>query len=403
MLTSPSGELLPSDLLVLVLAQLSSSATSSVKSVCKAFAAARRREGHRVCFEHARVLAWRRRRRSHHHRRGTTPSRCGADGVRAHHPGAHDLLQAVALLPAERASSPARATTTRSCVARRCPRRTFEVGGACSASRRCPTACTCGRPGGDVAGKLRRGPAVPRRRDARPHLQGHTATCDRGGDADGQHIISGSYDNLVEVWSVASKSLGVRRAPTPSRGGGDARRQAHPQRRDDKTVRVWLLNGTLENTFKLHRDGVPRGAARQPARALRLVRPHRQALQRQRRRRPAHLHAPHRPWSPGLLPDGRRFVSGSRTAPPASSRSGSGEGLISQIYRTASLALTPPRTIGSGRAEPKERGGLAVGAHASPSATPPRPPRRRRPPAPSGGRGAELAEIPLVLLGGQRR
>ena len=25
---------------------------------------------------------------------------------------------------------------------------------------------------------------------------------------------------------------------------------------DDTTVRVWLLDGTLENTFKLHTDGV---------------------------------------------------------------------------------------------------------------------------------------------------
>ena len=50
---------------------------------------------------------------------------------------------------------------------------------------------------------------------------------------DGQHIISGSSDNLVKVWSVANKSLvGTCAGHTNSfRGGGDARRPAHPQRR----------------------------------------------------------------------------------------------------------------------------------------------------------------------------
>ena len=61
------------------------------------------------------------------------------------------------------------------------------------------------------------------------------------------------------MWSVATKSpvstceghtdLGLG-------GGGDARRPAHPQRRARHTVRVWLLDGTLENTFKLHTGGV---------------------------------------------------------------------------------------------------------------------------------------------------
>ena len=86
----------------------------------------------------------------------------------------------------------------------------------------------------------------------------------RRGDAvavtpDGQHIISGSKDKLVMVWSVASKSLvstcaGTpaafarwRRCPTASASSA-ARRQA---------VRVWLLDGTLENTFsELHTDYV---------------------------------------------------------------------------------------------------------------------------------------------------
>ena len=75
---------------------------------------------------------------------------------------------------------------------------------------------------------------------------------------DGQHIISGSSDKLVKVWSVASKSLvSTCAGHTDYRfgGGGDARRPAHPQRRsNDNTVRVWLLDGTLENTFELHTD-----------------------------------------------------------------------------------------------------------------------------------------------------
>ena len=101
-----------------------------------------------------------------------------------------------------------------------------------------------------------------------------------------------------------------------SSGGGDARRPAHPQRLDGQDRRVWLLDGTLVNTFRLHTSyDRHRGAAGQPARTLRLGqrvgrRQHGQALQRQRRRRPAHLHATNR--VPLALPlDGLRFVSGS--------------------------------------------------------------------------------------------
>ena len=70
----------------------------------------------------------------------------------------------------------------------------------------------------------------------------------------------------------------------------------------------------------------PRGAARQPARALRLGRQDRQALQRQRRRRPAHLHAPHNgvgalPGAAARRPPLRQRLG--RRRPPASPTTGS--------------------------------------------------------------------------------
>ena len=84
----------------------------------------------------------------------------------------------------------------------------------------------------------------------------------------------------------------------------------------DGTVRVWRVDGTLENTFSSctptwvcalvalpDSQHALSGSARQD----------RQALQRQRRRRPAHLQAPHTRGVSclALLPDGLRFVSGS--------------------------------------------------------------------------------------------
>ena len=84
---------------------------------------------------------------------------------------------------------------------------------------------------------------------------------------DGQHIISGSNDNLVKVWSVATKSLGEqlrhRACQQPSRrGGGDARRPALPQRRvGNSRVEVWRLNGTHENAFMELHTGAVRAVA----------------------------------------------------------------------------------------------------------------------------------------------
>ena len=65
---------------------------------------------------------------------------------------------------------------------------------------------------------------------------------------------------LVKVWSVASKSLVStcaghtgrfsrwRRCPTASASSAAGH--------EDTTVRVWLLDGTLENTFELHTNEV---------------------------------------------------------------------------------------------------------------------------------------------------
>jgi WD40 repeat protein len=76
---------------------------------------------------------------------------------------------------------------------------------------------------------------------------------------DGQHIISGASDCLVNVWNVASKSLvstcighghsveAVAAMPDGQRllSGGI-----------DTTIRMWRLDGTWENTLWPHNDHV---------------------------------------------------------------------------------------------------------------------------------------------------
>ena len=73
---------------------------------------------------------------------------------------------------------------------------------------------------------------------------------------DGQHIISGSSDCLVIVWSVATKSLV---SICDAHGGEVWSVEAMPDGQrflsgsNDETVCVWLIDGTLENTFsELH-------------------------------------------------------------------------------------------------------------------------------------------------------
>ena len=141
---------------------------------------------------------------------------------------------------------------------------------------------------------------------------------------DGLHIISCGHkrnrvsdDHLVKVWSVASKSLlstckghtndvmAVAAMPDGQRilSGGF-----------DKTVRVWLLNGTLKNTFTLHKKGV---------RAL-VALPHNQHALSASNDSTVKLfnvndgavlrkftHHSAQVFSLALMPDGLRFVSGS--------------------------------------------------------------------------------------------
>ena len=80
---------------------------------------------------------------------------------------------------------------------------------------------------------------------------------------DGQHVISGSGDRLVKVWSVSTKSLvstcaGHTEVVDEEYCDGVHAVAAMPDGKRflsgaaDKTVRVWRLNGTHQNTFDLH-------------------------------------------------------------------------------------------------------------------------------------------------------
>jgi WD40 repeat protein len=78
---------------------------------------------------------------------------------------------------------------------------------------------------------------------------------------DGQHIISGSDwpQSLVKVWSVASKSLvstcaGHTNTVDVVAAMPDGQRILSGSL--DHTVRVWRLNGTPENEFRLHANAV---------------------------------------------------------------------------------------------------------------------------------------------------
>ena len=135
---------------------------------------------------------------------------------------------------------------------------------------------------------------------------------------DGQHIISGSCDETVKVWSVASKSLVSTCAGHTSIVGAVA---AMPDGQrilsgsTDKTVRVWLLNGTLENTFKLHTRAFVEALVALPDnqhalsgsadKTVKLFNVNDGAVLRTFKHHTDYV------WSLALLPDGLRFVSGS--------------------------------------------------------------------------------------------
>ena len=85
---------------------------------------------------------------------------------------------------------------------------------------------------------------------------------------DGQHIISSSMDHCVKVWSVWSKSL-LSTCGEEYNGDEDIGHtdqvfavavmpdgQRILSGGADNTVRVWLPDGTLKNTFNLHTDEV---------------------------------------------------------------------------------------------------------------------------------------------------
>ena len=238
MLTSPSGELLPSDLLVLVLAQLCLVRDiKGVKSTCKAFLAAApeaEKAHRRVCFEHAdrvvcvaaapdgRVITG----STRQHRQGVARRR-----VRAHHPGAHSEVNAVAVLPGgARFVSVSDDGTAKLWTLDGALERTFEVGS--------DVLCVAALPDGAhfVVGLANKEVRLYHVDGTLVHtFKGHTLTSVAAVAVtpDGQHIISGSYDKLVKVWSVATKSLVSTCAGhihCVHRGGGDARRPAHPQR-----------------------------------------------------------------------------------------------------------------------------------------------------------------------------
>ena len=267
---------------------------------------------------------------------------------------------------AERASSAAR-TTHREAVDARRRSRAHLRGGRRVYSRRGAARRRAAVVGTVAEERTVRGPAVPRRRDARPHLRGAHRRGERGGgDARRPAHHQRLDDKLVKVWSVASKSLVStcaghtdafsrwRRCPTASASSA-ARRQHRP--------RVAPRRHPREHLRAAHRLGArPRGAARQPARALRLGRQDRQALQRQRRRRPAHLQAPHdaSPTLPGAAarrPPSRRSRVAEKSASSAGraqDRTACAAAMLAGAMRLCggASAPTPARAVGGSRAPP---------------------------------------------------
>ena len=124
--------------------------------------------------------------------------------------------------------------------------RTFDLARTCLRRRAARRRALCGRRGYDVSCTTSTGRSSTPSRGT-PRTRG-------GGDRDGQHIISGSQDRHVKVWSVATKSLvgdcigPIARAAVAVMPDGKRILSGS----NDKTVRRWLLDGTQTDTFRLH-------------------------------------------------------------------------------------------------------------------------------------------------------
>ena len=140
---------------------------------------------------------------------------------------------------------------------------------------------------------------VPRRRYARPHLQVHTRGSSRSHHGDGQHIISGSDDTRqggasaqepCGIPAAAHRSFARRRCPTASSSSAVGRRpsawpstaprtlelhgasqaSALPDNQhalsasDDKTVKLFNVNGGTVRAPSSTTAGLPGAAARRP-------------------------------------------------------------------------------------------------------------------------------------------
>ena len=108
-------------------------------------------------------------------------------------------------------------------------------------------------------------------------FEGHTSTVRAVAvTPDGQHIISGGgFDTLVKVWSVDTKSLvSTCAAHTDDVEAVAAMPDGQRILSMGTHLRVWRLDGTLENTFELHTGYVhlvrcPTTSTRSPARTTR--------------------------------------------------------------------------------------------------------------------------------------
>ena len=126
-------------------------------------------------------------------------------------------------------------------------------------------------------------------------------------------------DNLVKVWSVATKSL-VSTCEGHTDGVVAVAAMPDGQRilsgSMDNTVRVWLLDGALKNTFELHTDTVmslvalpdnQHALSASRDKTVKLFNVNDGAVLRTFRHHAAYGTV----RSLALLPDGLRFVSGS--------------------------------------------------------------------------------------------